>query len=510
MRGHRTITIVYDTDSDRDSIASVSTNATADNLPGPGRIIGNIYGRLGGRLEVQLGRVAEKMGRGPRATAIRIQARRKVIASVSPSKLLTIKAENERLEKDCKRMLMYATLHVSSTSRQTLDRITDFAVSDQHVRDLLNNMDATRIIGRIQRHSAIWGDYDKMLLNSSRKALVCLADTNIHGLVRELEKLDHWKWLGNPQLADAVEGCLSDSSHSFLKLETFCRHLAPYTDHDESVISERARCNVGFLLTVDRYCRAAILKALSGTRFAHSSEYRSLVKRTEEVCVASCTENSNTTLFFRHCDAYDNLIQAHPGLCHNEACRTTQWLGQPDFITGNYILLRTSDDFPSFTEYNPLLAGHNGEGEPLYLAINRFNYRSTAISEREWSENSHSQEEMRYEVYILRYALEMYPSIVDDSRERFDATGPYSWSPLDPGTDVHAYVPFTKWERESEGYLGLKIREMLEQRRQWRKELGGNVSEGEDESESGGEGENEGKGKGENEGDGENEGETKD
>ncbi|KAI5120940.1 hypothetical protein M0805_001645 [Coniferiporia weirii] len=560
MRVRRTITIVYDTDSDRYSITSVSTNATADNLPGPGRIIGNIYGRLGGCLEVQLGRIAEKMGRGPRATAIRIQRRRDVITSATARKLLTIEAESERLEKDCERMLKYATSRIPSTRRQALDRITDFAVSDEHVRDLLNSMDATRIIGRIHKHSTVWFDSDGLLLNSSRKSLVSLADTEIHGLARKLEKLKfHDK--GKDQVVYAVKECLSDSSRSFLllryfarifmnvqeareillehllddlltrisenpgafewdmvdtllgqlisefilwyanrlpktinseafqshlayygtvhfesilrahqvsrllltgiarrtktdniydidlrrlqnmytnpnlypllsrlacppdlimgqilyewtgnqssfnevpyvippvKLETFCCQLAFYTDHDNSAFSGRARHDVKILLTMDKYCRAAILKSLSETRFARSSECVSLVKETEEV---------------------------------------------------------------------PFLAGHNAEGEALYLANDRFNYRNTTISEREWSEISRSQREIRYEVYVLRYALEMYPSIMDNGRKHFDATGPYAWSPLHPHEYGLEYVPFTKWERESEGYLGVNIREALERRR---------------------------------------------
>ncbi|KAI5123499.1 hypothetical protein M0805_006659 [Coniferiporia weirii] len=189
-RRHRTYTIVYDTDSDRNSTEeSVSTNATEDNHVGPGRIIGKIYGRLGGCLEVQLGRIAEKMGRGPRATAIRIQRRRNVITSATAGKLLTIKAESERLENDCERMLKYATSRVPSTRRQALDCITDFAFYDQHVRGLLNSMDATRIIGPLAKLSS--------LLPTQRY-------TGSHGNLKESVVRDGMRIHGRPTLSENV------------------------------------------------------------------------------------------------------------------------------------------------------------------------------------------------------------------------------------------------------------------------------------------------------------------
>ncbi len=39
------------------TIYTISTNATADNLPGPGRNVGLLFGWIGGHLEVRLGRV---------------------------------------------------------------------------------------------------------------------------------------------------------------------------------------------------------------------------------------------------------------------------------------------------------------------------------------------------------------------------------------------------------------------------------------------------------------------
>lgn len=53
----------------------VSSNATEDDRPGPGRILGNIYSGLGRRLEELFNSLAERRGYGPRAVAIRVRER---------------------------------------------------------------------------------------------------------------------------------------------------------------------------------------------------------------------------------------------------------------------------------------------------------------------------------------------------------------------------------------------------------------------------------------------------
>lgn len=63
--GYRTI---HETLSDDNlSISTYSTNATAPNLPGTGRVLGNLYESSGKRLERALGDIARKAGFGPEA-----------------------------------------------------------------------------------------------------------------------------------------------------------------------------------------------------------------------------------------------------------------------------------------------------------------------------------------------------------------------------------------------------------------------------------------------------------
>lgn len=69
--GHRTIYGVLANDAS--IIFSHSTNSTVSNLVGPGRLIGNLYGFTGKRLEKRLGHFAQKVGYGPEVTYQKIR-----------------------------------------------------------------------------------------------------------------------------------------------------------------------------------------------------------------------------------------------------------------------------------------------------------------------------------------------------------------------------------------------------------------------------------------------------
>lgn len=80
--------------------STASTNETADNLPGPGRILGNIYVALGRRLENGIGLAAGKMGIGPRAIALKIR-------KVQEDRLLSGPKRFNKLEKYSKQTAKY-------------------------------------------------------------------------------------------------------------------------------------------------------------------------------------------------------------------------------------------------------------------------------------------------------------------------------------------------------------------------------------------------------------------
>ncbi|KAH8092156.1 hypothetical protein DFH11DRAFT_1182664 [Phellopilus nigrolimitatus] len=160
-------------DSDQDSLYSVSTNATADNLPGPGRTLGLFYSFAGRHVEVQLGRLAGRLGHGPQAIALRI--RKNSLAYVLPLPKAFVKTKNSEIEKDCKRLLKYVGSNAPSTRGQALEGIIDLSF-DHHVRDLLKVMGTAHVIELAHKDLFSRSDYNTSLSNRSRTALVSVTD----------------------------------------------------------------------------------------------------------------------------------------------------------------------------------------------------------------------------------------------------------------------------------------------------------------------------------------------
>ena len=55
------------------SISAESNNATESDIPGPGRLLGEVYAKLGRKLETVLNLAARSTGRGPGPTANEIE-----------------------------------------------------------------------------------------------------------------------------------------------------------------------------------------------------------------------------------------------------------------------------------------------------------------------------------------------------------------------------------------------------------------------------------------------------
>lgn len=98
------------------SYDTISTNATADNLPGPGRVLDLAYQRGGRILEFYLSRVANRAGFGPDAVVRRIekQSGSAVIkhgrmSGVFNDQLLDLAelADSKQIEEACRRLLDY-------------------------------------------------------------------------------------------------------------------------------------------------------------------------------------------------------------------------------------------------------------------------------------------------------------------------------------------------------------------------------------------------------------------
>lgn len=90
--------------------SSQSTNMTEDGLPGAGRTIGLFYSAAGKLLEGKLRSTAERFGRGPHLTAVRIKNQSSELllaASMSELTPAEIQERYAKLEKDCMLLIKY-------------------------------------------------------------------------------------------------------------------------------------------------------------------------------------------------------------------------------------------------------------------------------------------------------------------------------------------------------------------------------------------------------------------
>ncbi len=93
--------------------SSISTNATAHNLVGPGRNVGLLFDWLGAHLEALMNRRATRLGLGPDAVveAIRLLLRHRETTFTERHRLPlkpSTAVEAKKLKKLCKKLLRYA------------------------------------------------------------------------------------------------------------------------------------------------------------------------------------------------------------------------------------------------------------------------------------------------------------------------------------------------------------------------------------------------------------------
>lgn len=87
-----------------DIVSIESANATESDRPGPGRILGNVYSRLGRRVEVVLNDLARRRGLGPEAVALRVKNR---LETAPGEAAHYIDKERAKQSKDLKKLIRY-------------------------------------------------------------------------------------------------------------------------------------------------------------------------------------------------------------------------------------------------------------------------------------------------------------------------------------------------------------------------------------------------------------------
>lgn len=96
--------------NDGDWISIISSNMTEDNLPGPGRILGNVYASLGRRSVGILNSLANLAGLGPHAVELRVRKRDEFVTNFAllEERRRYAKKETGRQREDIKKLVRYA------------------------------------------------------------------------------------------------------------------------------------------------------------------------------------------------------------------------------------------------------------------------------------------------------------------------------------------------------------------------------------------------------------------
>lgn len=103
------------------------------------------------------------------------------------------------------------------TSKQALDHITTYAVSDHYLRAVLLDMDAIRIVEHVQADHLSWQAGRDVLLNSSRRALVSLADVEVNMLLQQLHAVQQGDSSTKDRVLNEIRGFLKFVQSSFRK-----------------------------------------------------------------------------------------------------------------------------------------------------------------------------------------------------------------------------------------------------------------------------------------------------
>ncbi|KAH8116576.1 hypothetical protein DFH11DRAFT_1219370 [Phellopilus nigrolimitatus] len=231
------------------------------------------------------------------------------------------------------------------------------------------------------------------------------------------------------------------------KLRRLSQKLAFFTDSEDQLLSSRARNCVTSLLVIDFYCRAAILRALSTTRYGRTPEFAQLAESQQVRNIRRI--GTLVLMFYRHCDANGKLIHIYN---YDFSCdRDCTGKGNYDLKLDADVLLQLrvqrGEAFSSVGHY-PIVAGRTVNGELAYVAeafFGLYGKRFCAVTEGMKPENlrlavsdsDSKTHRMRvpksFSVYVLRYEPSAYARNGDldvYGSEGLDSTGPFAWRPL--------------------------------------------------------------------------------
>ncbi|KAH8112580.1 hypothetical protein DFH11DRAFT_1605600 [Phellopilus nigrolimitatus] len=175
------------------TLVSTSSSRTASNLPGAGRVLGNLISSLGRILERLFSRFAEGMGMGPRAVARKIELHHSLccVRGESANNRHPPSARQARkLRKDCQRLVGYLQSDVLSTQLEALVYISCLATMhlslQQTFRDCNSVATLRAFFARLETapYTAATREEFGRLRVSARRCIVCVDDNEINRLSR--------------------------------------------------------------------------------------------------------------------------------------------------------------------------------------------------------------------------------------------------------------------------------------------------------------------------------------
>ncbi|KLO09434.1 hypothetical protein SCHPADRAFT_943664 [Schizopora paradoxa] len=224
--------------------SSVETNATAPNLPGPGRNLGQLYDWLGLKFESYLTRLLVRRGLGPEAVAAAIsrlrQHERFSIKDLHISDQGRVDGKSRRLAKYCKKLFKYSKSGVLQTQLQALDRVTALAVYDPYLRRLMGECLAN------ERLSTSAYDEDALLASSS-KALISISETSLNKVMSDFyvkQDITAGSFSIFEEFWDGLQSCLTDPTSSFLAIRHLNQVCRLFSSKTHSIIEGRVASTI--------------------------------------------------------------------------------------------------------------------------------------------------------------------------------------------------------------------------------------------------------------------------
>ncbi|KAI5115038.1 hypothetical protein M0805_006707 [Coniferiporia weirii] len=166
--------------------SSISSNATAPDLPGAGRTIGLFYNFAGKIIEHNLNKLATRWGAGPYPVARKVHRYFELTDrdtwSTTEFSLVSSK-ENKKVKRQIRTLLKHARSNFEINQVNALNQIIGLAIYHPHARELLNVLNAMETLHDtyLRALSASRNDCN-VLLHSSRRALIALTEMRVNSV----------------------------------------------------------------------------------------------------------------------------------------------------------------------------------------------------------------------------------------------------------------------------------------------------------------------------------------